>query len=282
MIPPDERSTISLDEPKKEHDVLRSLFTAATGMTAQQQHIDVISNNLANVNTTGFKRGRADFQDLLYQTLRQPGAASSDQTEIPTGIQLGLGVRTAAVQRLFLEGDFQQTQNQLDIAIDGAGFFQIRQPNGETAYSRAGSFKLDSQGHVVNSDGFPLEPEITIPNDAVNITIGTDGTVSVLQAGNTTPQQVGQIQLANFPNPAGLSGQGRSLFQRTTASGDPITGAPGQGGLGGLSQGVLEISNVSVVEEMVNLITGQRAYEINSKAIQASDEMLQTAANLRR
>ena len=282
MIPLDELSTISLDEPKKGPDMLRSLFTAATGMTAQQQHIDVISNNLANVNTTGFKRGRADFQDLLYQTLREPGAASSNQTEIPTGIQLGLGVRTAAVQRLFLEGDFQQTQNQLDIAIDGAGFFQIRRTDGEIAYSRSGSFKLDSQGRVVNSDGFPLEPEITIPNDTVSITVGTDGTVSVLQAGNTTPQQVGQIQLANFPNPAGLSGQGRSLFQRTTASGDPITGAPSQGGLGGLSQGVLEISNVSVVEEMVNLISGQRAYEINSKAIQASDEMLQTAANLRR
>ncbi len=222
--------------------MLRSLFTAATGMTAQQQNIDVIANNLANVNTTGFKRARADFQDLLYQTLREPGAASSNQTEIPTGIQLGLGVRAAAVQRLFLEGDFQQTQNQLDIAIDGAGFF----------------------------------------NDAVSISIGKDGTVSVLQAGNTASQQLGQIQLVNFPNPAGLSGRGGNLFQRTTASGDPITGAPGQGGLGGLSQGVLEISNVSVVEEMVNLISGQRAYEINSKAIQASDEMLQTAANLRR
>jgi flagellar basal-body rod protein FlgG len=282
MTPLDELSTTSPDEPKKEHDMLRSLFTAATGMTAQQQHIDVISNNLANVNTTGFKRGRADFQDLLYQTLRVPGAASSNQTEIPTGIQVGLGVRTAAVQRLFLEGDFQQTQNQLDIAIDGAGFFQIQRPDGEISYSRAGSFKLDSQGRVVNSDGFPLEPEITIPSDTVSITVGTDGTVSVLQAGSATPQQVGQIQLTNFPNPAGLSGQGRSLLQRTTASGDPITGAPGEGGLGGLSQGVLEISNVSVVEEMVNLISGQRAYEINSKAIQASDEMLQTAANLRR
>src|SRR3989475_11889075 len=190
MIPLDELSTISPDEPKKEHDMLRSLFTAATGMTAQQQHIDVISNNLANVNTTGFKRGRAAFQDLLYQTLSQPGAASSNQTEIPTGIQLGLGVRTAAVQRLFLEGDFQQTQNQLDIAIDGAGFFQIRRPDGEISYSRAGSFKLDSQGRVVNSDGFPLEPEITIPNDAVSISIGKDGTVSVLQAGNTASQQL--------------------------------------------------------------------------------------------
>src|SRR5262245_23512196 len=224
MIPPDELSTTSPDESKKEHDMLRSLFTAATGMTAQQQHIDVISNNLANVNTTGFKRGRADFQDLLYQTLRQAGAASSDQTEIPAGIQLGLGVRTAAVQRLFLEGDFQQTQNQLDIAIDGAGFFQIRQPNGETAYSRAGSFKLDSQGRMVNSDGFPLEPEISIPNDAITVTIGTDGTVSVIQAGNNASQQVGQITLANFSNPAGLTGLGRSLFQNTTASGDPNTG----------------------------------------------------------
>ena len=262
--------------------MLRSLFTAATGMTAQQQNIDVISNNLANVNTTGFKRARADFQDLLYQTLSQPGAASSNQTEIPTGIQLGLGVRTAAVQRLFLEGDFQKTENQLDIAIDGAGFFQIKRPDGETAYSRAGSFKLDSQGHVVTSDGFPLEPQITIPNDAVSISIGKDGTVSVTQPGNNASQQQGQIQLANFPNPAGLSGQGGNLFQRTTASGDPITGTPGQGGLGGLSQGVLEVSNVSVVEEMVNLISAQRAYEINSKAIQASDEMLQTASNLRR
>ncbi len=188
--------------------MLRSLFTAATGMTAQQQHIDIISNNLANVNTTGFKRGRADFQDLLYQTLRQPGAASSDQTEIPTGIQLGLGVRTAAVQRLFLEGDFQQTQNQLDIAIDGAGFFQIRRPDGEISYSRAGSFKLDSQGRVVNSDGFPLEPEITIPNDAVSITVGTDGTVSVLQAGNTTaatgrPDPAGQFPQSCWPERAG-------------------------------------------------------------------------------
>ena len=222
------------------------------------------------------------ISDLLCPTFRQPGAASSDQTEIPTGIQLGLGVRTAAVQRLFLEGDFQQTQNQLDMAIDGAGFFQIRRPDGETSYSRAGSFKLDSQGRVVNSDGFPLEPEITIPNDAVSITVGTDGTVSVLQAGNTTPQRVGQIPAGQFPQRCWSERARPQSLQRTTASGDPITGTPGQGGLGGLSQGVLEISNVSVVEEMVNLITGQRAYEINSKAIQASDEMLQTAANLRR
>lgn len=262
--------------------MIRALFTAATGMQSQQLNVDVIAHNLANVNTTGFKRSRADFQDLLYQTLRQPGASSSSQTEIPTGIQLGLGSRTAAVQRLFLQGDFQLTQNQLDVAIDGDGFFQILQPNGQVAYTRAGAFKLDSQGRIVSSDGLPLEPEITIPNDATGITIGSDGIVSVIQPGNVTPQQVGQIRVVNFANPAGLSGLGRSLFQNTTASGEPIEGVPGTDGLGQLSQGFLEISNVSVVEEMVNLITGQRAYEINSRAIQAADEMLQTSTNLRR
>lgn len=262
--------------------MIRALFTAATGMAAQQLHIDVTANNLANVNTTGFKRSRADFQDLLYQNLRQAGAASSNQTEIPTGIQVGLGARTAAVQRLFTQGDFQQTQNPLDLAIDGAGFYQVLRPSGEVAYTRAGAFKLDSQGRIVNSDGFPLEPEITIPNDAISITIGTDGTVSVLRAGEQAAQQVGQIRLVNFPNPAGLVGLGRSLFQISTASGEPIEGTAGQDGLGGISQGILEVSNVSVVEEMINLITAQRAYEINSRAIQAADEMLQTASNLRR
>jgi flagellar basal-body rod protein FlgG len=251
-------------------------------MTAQQLNIDVIANNLANVNTTGFKRSRADFQDILYQTLRQAGASSSNQTEIPTGIQLGLGARTAAVQKLFLQGDVQHTQNQLDLAIDGAGFFQILRPSGDTTYTRAGSFKLDSQGRLVNSDGYPLEPEVTIPNDATNVTIGSDGVVSVLRPGQNAPQQVGQFRLVNFANPAGLAAIGRSLFQTTTASGDPVEGVAGQEGIGTLSQGFLEISNVSVVEEMVNLITGQRAYEINSRAIQAADEMLQTAANLRR
>ncbi|RMF90851.1 MAG: flagellar basal-body rod protein FlgG [Nitrospinota bacterium] len=262
--------------------MIRALFTAATGMIAQQLNVDVIAHNLANVNTTGFKRSRADFQDLLYQTLRQAGAASSNQTEIPTGIQLGLGTRTAAVQKIFLQGDFQQTQNQLDLAIDGAGFFQILNPNGDIVYTRAGAFKLDSQGRIVNSDGYPLEPEIIIPNDATNITIGADGIVSVLRPGNVNPQQVGQIRLVNFANPAGLAGIGRSLYQVTTASGDPIEGVPGQDGLGTLSQGFLEVSNVSVVEELVNLIAGQRAYEINSRAIQAADEMLQAAGNLRR
>jgi flagellar basal-body rod protein FlgG len=262
--------------------MLTALYTASTGMQAQQVNIDVIANNLANVNTTGFKRSRADFQDLLYQTILPAGAASSNQTEIPTGIQVGLGSRLAAVQRLFLQGDVQLTENQLDIAIDGAGFLQILQPNGDLAYSRAGALKLDSQGRIVNSDGYPLEPEIVVPNDAVNIAIGADGTVSVMQPGNVASQEIGQIRLVNFPNPTGLTGLGRGLFQITTASGDPVEGVPGEEGLGSISQGFLEISNVSVVEEMVNLITGQRAYEINSRAIQATDEMLQNTVNLRR
>lgn len=262
--------------------MLPALFTAATGMRAQQTNIDVIANNLANVNTTGFKRGRADFQDLVYQTLQQPGAPSSNQTEIPTGIQVGLGSRTAAVHRLFLQGGMQNTENQLDIAIDGDGFLQVFRPNGEIAYTRSGALKLDSQGRVVTSDGFPIEPELVIPTDALSITIGTDGTVSVLQPGNVNSQQLGQLRLVNFANPAGLSGLGRTLFQSTTASGDPIEGVPGEQGLGTILQGFLEISNVSVVEEMVQLITGQRAYEINSRAIQAADEMLQNAVNLRR
>ena len=262
--------------------MIRALFTAASGMRAQQLNVDVIANNLANTNTTGFKSSRADFQDLMYQTLREAGASSSSQTEIPTGIQIGLGARPAAVQRLFLQGSLQQTQNQLDIATDGDGFFQILQLNGDVTYTRAGAFKLDSQGRVVNSDGFPLEPEVTIPGDAISITIGDDGIVSVLQPGNTTSQQVGQIRLVNFANPAGMSGQGRGLFQPTTASGEPVEGIPGSDGLGMLTQGFLEVSNVSVVEEMVNLIIGQRAYEINSRAIQAADEMLQTATNIRR
>jgi flagellar basal-body rod protein FlgG len=217
--------------------MIRALFTAATGMQAQQLNVDVIAHNVANVNTTGFKRGRADFQDLLYQNLRQAGAASSNQSEIPTGIQLGLGTRAAAVQRLFLQGDFQHTQNQLDLAIDGDGFFQILHPNGDVAYSRAGAFKLDSQGRVVTSDGYPLEPEITTPNNATGITVGSDGIVSVLQPGNATPQQVGQIRLVNFANTAGLLGVGRNLFKTSTASGAPGEETAGAEGLGSLSQG---------------------------------------------
>ncbi|MBW1900209.1 MAG: flagellar basal-body rod protein FlgG [Deltaproteobacteria bacterium] len=262
--------------------MLRSLWTAASGMQAQQLNIDVLSNNLANINTTGFKRSRADFQDLLYETLRLAGAPSSSTTEVPTGIQLGHGTRPAAVQKIFIQGEYKQTKNELDIAIEGEGFFQVTMPDGETAYSRAGAFKLDSEGRIVTSDGYFMEPEISIPDDSMQISIGTDGTVSVRQAGENQATEVGTIQLARFINPAGLNSIGRNLFLPTSASGDVITGIAGEDGFGTLAQGFLEMSNVSVVEEMVNLITAQRAYEINSKSIQAADEMLQIANNLKR
>jgi len=262
--------------------MIRSLWTAATGMQAQTLNIDVISNNLANVNTTGFKRSRADFQDLLYETFRPPGMASSADTTVPTGIQVGHGTRPAATQKIFIQGDFQHTQNDLDMAIEGDGFFQIIQPNGEVAYTRAGSFKLDSDGRMVTSDGFPLEPEIVLPADSVAVSISTDGIVSALLAGETAPTEVGTIELARFINPAGLNSIGRNLYLPTDASGDVETGVAGEGSFGTIAQGYLEMSNVSVVDEMVNMITAQRAYEINSKAIQASDDMLQVANNLRR
>jgi len=262
--------------------MIRSLWSAATGMQAQTLNIDIISNNLANVGTSGFKKSRADFQDLLYQTLRSPGVSSSADTQVPTGIQVGHGVRPAATQKMFSQGEFKHTQNQLDMAIEGGGFFQIIQPNGETAYSRAGTFKLDSDGRVVTSDGFPLEPELTVPTDALAISIGTDGTVNVLLPGNNQPSEIGNIELANFVNPAGLNSIGRNLYIPTASSGDATTGTPGEDGYGTIAQGYLEMSNVSVVDEMVNMIVAQRAYETNSKTIQASDEMLQTATNLRR
>jgi flagellar basal-body rod protein FlgG len=262
--------------------MLRALWTAATGMEAQQLNIDVIANNLANVNTTGFKKSRADFQDLLYQTIREAGAKSSADTIYPTGIQLGLGARNGAIQKVFLQGDFQQTQNPFDLAIEGKGFFQIAQPNGETAYTRAGAFKQDEQGRLVTSDGYPVEPQITIPADALTITIGTDGTVSVVQAGQNSPTAVGQMQIVTFSNDAGLNSLGRNLYSETEASGSPTLGTPGENGLGTLLQGYLELSNVNISEELVNMIVGQRAYEVNSKAIQTADEMLQTANNAKR
>jgi len=262
--------------------MIRALYTAATGMEAQQLNIDVIANNLANVNTTGFKRSRADFQDLLYQTLRVPGALSSTNTRVPTGIQVGLGTRPAAVQKLFTQGDFQQTGNDLDWVIEGDGFFQILHPNGEIAYTRAGAFKLDDQGRIVNSDGYPLEPSITIPSDATKIIVASDGTVSVEQPGKTAPTEVGTVELAKFANPAGLNSIGRNLYLPTLSSGDPVTSTPGRDGLGTLAQGFLEASNVNLVEEMVGMIVAQRAYEINAKAIQAADEMLQIANNVKR
>ncbi|VBB42498.1 flagellar component of cell-distal portion of basal-body rod [uncultured Desulfatiglans sp.] len=262
--------------------MLRTLWIAASGMQAQTLNIDVISNNLANVNSCGFKRSRADFQDLLYENLRPVGATSSLGNEVPTGIQLGHGTRPVAVQKIFLQGDYQQTQNELDMAIEGNGFFQILMPNGETAYSRAGSFKLDSEGRIVTSDGYLLEPEIRVPDDSEMLSIGTDGTLSIMRAGEVEPEEIGSIELARFANPAGLSSIGRNLFLETGASGQAILGIPGEDGLGTIAQGYLEMSNVSVVEEMVNMITAQRAYEINSKAIQAADEMLQMANNLKR
>jgi len=262
--------------------MIRALWTAASGMESQQKNIDVVANNLANVNTAGFKKSRADFQDLMYQNLKTTGAPSTNTTQVPTGIQIGLGSRLAAVTKIFTTGDFSQTGNELDMAIEGDGFFQIQLPDGTTAYTRSGAFKKDSTGRVVTSDGYPLLPAITVPSNATKTNIGNDGTVSVLQAGQNTPTQIGNIQLASFPNPAGLSAQGKNLFIVSDASGAATTGTPGQTGLGTLSQGFLEMSNVSVMEEMVNMITGQRAYEVNSKVVSAADEMLQTANNLKR
>ncbi|MGD8880350.1 MAG: flagellar basal-body rod protein FlgG [Desulfobacterales bacterium] len=262
--------------------MIRSLWTSATGMQAQELNIDVISNNLANVNTSGFKKSRAEFQDLLYESMRPAGAASSQDTIVPTGIQLGHGTRPAAVQKLFTQGDFQNTQNELDWAIEGDGFFQIEIPNGETAYSRSGEFKLDADGRIVNPDGFPLVPEMTIPTETISIAVGMDGTVSVIQAGDATPTEIGTIQLARFINPAGLRSLGKNLYVPTEASGNEITGTAAENGFGTIAQGFLEMSNVSVVDEMVSMITAQRAYETNSKVVQTADDMLQMANNLKR
>ncbi len=260
----------------------RSMFIAATGMEAQKLNIDVIANNLANVNTNGFKKSRADFQELLYQGIKSAGAASAEGTEVPTGIQVGLGVKPAAVQKIFLQGDFVSTNNPLDIVIEGDGFFQISMPDGDIAYTRSGSFKLDSEGRIVNSDGYPLEPAISIPANTLDITISPDGTVSVIQPDSPTAVGVGQIELAQFINPGGLQALGKNLFKPTGSSGEAATAAPGSEGLGTLSQGFLELSNVNIVEEMVNMIVSQRAYELNSKVVQASDEMLRMANNIKR
>ena len=262
--------------------MIRSLWTSATGMQAQELNIDVIANNLANVNTSGFKKSRAEFQDLLYESLRPAGAASSADTTVPTGIQLGHGTRPAAVQKMFGQGDFQNTGNELDWAIEGDGFFQIELPDGDTGYSRSGEFKLDADGRIVNPDGFPLIPEMTVPTDTISISVGLDGTVSVIQAGDATPTEIGTVQLARFVNPAGLRSLGKNLFSPTNGSGDEIIGTPGDNGFGTLAQGFLEMSNVSVVDEMVNMITAQRAYETNSKVITTADDMLQLANNLKR
>jgi flagellar basal-body rod protein FlgG len=254
--------------------MIRSLWTAKTGLDAQQTQLDVISNNLANVSTNGFKRARAVFEDLLYQNLRQPGAASSQQTTIPSGLSIGTGVRPVATERIFTQGGLQKTENSLDIAINGKGFFQIQMPDGTLSYTRDGSFQLDSTGQVVTASGYPLSPAITIPQDAISVSISRDGIVSVTQPGSTTPAQIGTIQLASFVNVGGLQSVGENLFVETASSGTPTPNTPGTNGTGVLNQGYVETSNVNVAEELVTMIQTQRAYELNSKAIQTSDSML--------
>jgi flagellar basal-body rod protein FlgG len=255
--------------------MIRSLFISKTGLDAQQTQLDVVSNNLANVGTAGFKKSRAVFEDLIYQTLRQPGAQSTQQTQLPTGLQIGTGVRPVASERIFTQGNLQQSGNQLDVAINGQGFFQVALPDGTTAYTRDGSLHQDSQGQLVTSSGYPIAPAITIPSNAQTVTIGNDGTVTVTQQGQAAATQIGTLQLANFINPSGLEARGENLYVETAASGTPTTNAPGSNGIGTLKQGYIETSNVNVVEELVNMIQTQRAYEINSKAIQVSDQMLQ-------
>jgi flagellar basal-body rod protein FlgG len=261
--------------------MIRALSTAATGMEAQQTRLDVTSNNIANVSTTGYKRVRAEFEDLMYQTERAPGSTTGQGTRAPTGVQIGMGVRTIATQRMHDEGSLQQTGNPLDVAIEGNGFYPINLPSGQVAYTRDGTFKMDNEGRVVNSEGYPLATDINIPADAQSVTIGGDCVVSVILPNEPEPVQLGQIQLATFANPAGLSTMGKNLYTETAASGTPILSNPGEDGTGTLAQGSLELSNVKVVEEMIDLISGQRAYEVNSRVIKAADEMLQQTANLR-
>jgi flagellar basal-body rod protein FlgG len=260
--------------------MIRSLWIAKTGMEGQQTKLDSISNNLANVATNGYKRAGVVFEDLMYQKLRQAGAATSDQSQLPTGLQVGLGVRAAATSRNFSQGSLNQTTNNLDMAVEGNGFFQIQLPDGTTGYTRDGAFQLDANGQLVSAAGYAVQPGITIPANARSVTVGKEGTVSVTVPGQTAPQTVGTLTLANFINPAGLEPLGGNLFAETGASGTPNAGAPGANGLGSLRQGFVEGSNVNVVEELVTMIATQRAYEMNSKAIQTSDQMLQRLGQL--
>lgn len=260
--------------------MIRSLWISKTGLDAQQMQMDVISNNLANVSTSGFKKSRAVFEDLLYQNIRQVGSQSSQQSQLPSGLQLGTGVKPVATERIFTQGNLQQTSNDKDVAINGQGFFQILLPDGTTAYTRDGSFQVDSQGQLVTASGFPLQPSITVPANAQSLSVGRDGVVSITTPNSTATTQIGQIQLATFINPAGLQAKGENLYVETTASGNPNTNTPGTNGAGLLSQGYVETSNVNVVEELVSMIQTQRAYEINSKAITTSDQMLQKLSQM--
>ncbi|MEI7465605.1 MAG: flagellar basal-body rod protein FlgG [Burkholderiales bacterium] len=260
--------------------MIRSLWIAKTGMEAQQTQLDAISNNLANVSTNGYKKSHAVFEDLMYQNLRQAGGNSSEQTTLPTGLQLGLGTRAVATARSFAQGNLQQTTNPLDVAIKGNGFFEIQLPDGTTGYTRDGSFQVSSQGQLVTNNGYTVNPGITIPTTAQSVTIAADGTVSVALPGQALPQAVGQLQLASFVNPSGLEPKGQNLYAETAASGTPNAGAPGTNGMGQLQQGFVETSNVNVVEELVSMIQTQRAYELNSKAISTSDQMLQRLGQL--
>jgi len=261
---------------------MRSLDIAGTGMHAQQTNVEVISNNIANMTTTGYKRRRAEFQDLIYQNLRRVGSNSSDTgTIVPAGAQIGLGVKTAAIYRISEQGNLQQTANSLDIAIRGNGYFQVTLPSGETAYTRDGTFGLSPEGQIVTADGYVVQPGITIPSNARDVTINAAGAVQVKIDGQTAPQTVGTLQLAVFPNEAGLEAQGDNLFLQSAASGNPVTGTPSAPGFGSVMQGFIETSNVNVVTEITNLITAQRAYEMNSRVITTSDQMLSTLTNLR-
>lgn len=260
--------------------MIRSLWIAKTGMEGQQTKLDAVSNNLANVGTNGFKRAGVVFEDLMYQNLRQTGAANGDGTALPTGLQLGLGVRAVATTRSFAQGNLAQTGNVYDLAIKGQGFFQVQMADGSTAYTRDGGFQVDAEGRLVTNNGDPVQPGLTIPATAQSVTVAPDGTVSALLPGQALPTVVGQLQLASFVNPAGLAPRGQNLFTETAASGAPNVAAPGTDGLGDLQQGMVEGSNVNVVEELVTMIATQRAYELNSKAIQTSDQMLQRLSQL--
>ena len=260
--------------------MIRSLYIAKTGLEAQQTNLDVVTNNLANVSTNGFKKSRAVFEDLLYQNVRQPGAQSSQQTQLPSGLQIGTGVRAVATERIHTQGNPQQTGNSKDVMINGSGFFQVLMPDGTTAYTRDGSFQTDNNGQLVTSSGYVLQPPITVPSNALTMTVGRDGTVSVTTPGTVAPTQIGSIQVSNFVNPAGLESLGENLYAETGSSGTAQTSTPGTNGAGVLMQGYVETSNVNVVEEMVNMIQTQRAYEINSKAITTSDQMLAKISQL--